>query len=289
MLHQAGNRFNAQELWQQDHDHVLHPYHAFRQLQEGRLARPRRGRWLLCDGRQRAALFRWHRRHVVRQCRLWPQGNRRDHGRAGAAAVLHQLLRRRHQCAGRPAGREARGTGARHAQSRGLCDIRLLRRRHRDPHGAFLPVAPRRAHAPLCHLAQEFLSRLDLSRHDGGPARRRPVGAFQIRPGPRPPSLRALSLSPARGHEPRGLQRLPGRRIRRQDRGAGGGEHRLLHRRARAGLRRRLHSAAQLPAAHARTVHEARHPVHRRRDRHRLRAARPFLRVRGRVRHRSRT
>ena len=29
MLHQAGNRFNAQELWQQDHDHVLHPYQHF--------------------------------------------------------------------------------------------------------------------------------------------------------------------------------------------------------------------------------------------------------------------
>ena len=29
MLHQAGNRFNAQELWQQDHDHVLHPYTHF--------------------------------------------------------------------------------------------------------------------------------------------------------------------------------------------------------------------------------------------------------------------
>ena len=29
MLHQVGNRFNAQELWQQDHDHVLHPYQHF--------------------------------------------------------------------------------------------------------------------------------------------------------------------------------------------------------------------------------------------------------------------
>lgn len=29
MLHQAHNRFNAQELWQQDHDHVLHPYTHF--------------------------------------------------------------------------------------------------------------------------------------------------------------------------------------------------------------------------------------------------------------------
>ena len=29
MLHQAGNRFNAQELWQQDRDHVLHPYQHF--------------------------------------------------------------------------------------------------------------------------------------------------------------------------------------------------------------------------------------------------------------------
>ena len=29
MLHQAGNRFNAQELWQQDHDHFLHPYTHF--------------------------------------------------------------------------------------------------------------------------------------------------------------------------------------------------------------------------------------------------------------------
>ena len=29
MLQQVGNRFNAQELWQQDHDHVLHPYTHF--------------------------------------------------------------------------------------------------------------------------------------------------------------------------------------------------------------------------------------------------------------------
>jgi len=29
VLHQAGNRFNAQELWQQDHDHFLHPYTHF--------------------------------------------------------------------------------------------------------------------------------------------------------------------------------------------------------------------------------------------------------------------
>ncbi|MCA3575251.1 MAG: aminotransferase class III-fold pyridoxal phosphate-dependent enzyme, partial [Aestuariivirga sp.] len=29
VLHQAHNRFNAQELWQQDHDHVLHPYTHF--------------------------------------------------------------------------------------------------------------------------------------------------------------------------------------------------------------------------------------------------------------------
>lgn len=29
MLKQAGNRFNPQELWQQDHDHVLHPYTHF--------------------------------------------------------------------------------------------------------------------------------------------------------------------------------------------------------------------------------------------------------------------
>ncbi|MFO1132650.1 MAG: aminotransferase [Hyphomicrobiales bacterium] len=29
MLKQAGNRFNPQELWQQDHDHVLHPYQHF--------------------------------------------------------------------------------------------------------------------------------------------------------------------------------------------------------------------------------------------------------------------
>ena len=29
MLHQASNRFNAQELWQQDHDHFLHPYTHF--------------------------------------------------------------------------------------------------------------------------------------------------------------------------------------------------------------------------------------------------------------------
>ena len=29
MLHQANNRFNAQEIWQQDRDHVLHPYTHF--------------------------------------------------------------------------------------------------------------------------------------------------------------------------------------------------------------------------------------------------------------------
>lgn len=29
MLHQVSNRFNARELWQQDHDHVLHPYTHF--------------------------------------------------------------------------------------------------------------------------------------------------------------------------------------------------------------------------------------------------------------------
>jgi len=29
MLHPSHNRFNAQELWQQDHDHVLHPYTHF--------------------------------------------------------------------------------------------------------------------------------------------------------------------------------------------------------------------------------------------------------------------
>lgn len=29
MLQQTGNRFNAQELWQQDHDHFLHPYTHF--------------------------------------------------------------------------------------------------------------------------------------------------------------------------------------------------------------------------------------------------------------------
>jgi adenosylmethionine-8-amino-7-oxononanoate aminotransferase len=29
VLHQAHNRFNAQEIWQQDHDHFLHPYTHF--------------------------------------------------------------------------------------------------------------------------------------------------------------------------------------------------------------------------------------------------------------------
>ena len=29
MLKHANNRFNAQELWQMDHDHVLHPYTHF--------------------------------------------------------------------------------------------------------------------------------------------------------------------------------------------------------------------------------------------------------------------
>jgi adenosylmethionine-8-amino-7-oxononanoate aminotransferase len=29
VLHQVSNRFNARELWQQDHDHVLHPYTHF--------------------------------------------------------------------------------------------------------------------------------------------------------------------------------------------------------------------------------------------------------------------
>lgn len=38
MLQQAGNRFNAQELWQQDHDHFLHPYTHFDSFrQEGSL------------------------------------------------------------------------------------------------------------------------------------------------------------------------------------------------------------------------------------------------------------
>ena len=29
MLHQASNRFNAEDLWQKDHDHFLHPYTHF--------------------------------------------------------------------------------------------------------------------------------------------------------------------------------------------------------------------------------------------------------------------
>ena len=29
MLKSAGNRFNAQELWQKDHDHLLHPWTHF--------------------------------------------------------------------------------------------------------------------------------------------------------------------------------------------------------------------------------------------------------------------
>ena len=29
MLQQAGNRFNARDLWQKDHDHFLHPWTHF--------------------------------------------------------------------------------------------------------------------------------------------------------------------------------------------------------------------------------------------------------------------
>ena len=289
MLNPLHNQFDGEALWQADHDHFVHPWTHFELVPQGRFAGHRQGRGLLCDRCRRAALSRRHRRHVVRQCRLRAQGTGAGHGAAGRGTGLFQHVRRRHQPARGDVGGQACRAGAGQPVARDVRPVGIGGERGGGAAGALLSWAQGQLFAPPHHLAQQLLSRLDLPHRLHRQARGRHAAGVPVSHRHHPSSLGALSLSPAGGHGARCLHRFPGGRVQGQDRRSGGGEHRLLHRRADPGIGRRGGAAAGLSQAHARRVQAARHPVHRRRGGLGLRAHRSLVCLRGRVRHRRRT
>ena len=228
---------------------------------------------------------RLRRRAVVRQYRLRPQGDGRGRQEGDREPRLLPHLRRRLERADHPPGRARAGPvprqGRRAPPLQGVLRLgRLGRQRHQLQAGPLLQQPARQAREEEDHLAARRLSRPDLR---GRQPHRHPRLSQGLRPAG---AGRAAHLLPAllpllgQGRERGRLHQPHGRRGRGPDRQGGRRDGRRLHRRADHGHRRRADAAQGLLREAAEGLRQARHPVHRRRGHHRLRAHRPLVRDR---------
>ena len=182
-------------------------------------------------GRPRETVHRRHRRPVVRQRRLRPQGADRCGGAAARRPAAVLLLRQPGESAGNGAGRQTRRAGSGRPQSHLLQHRRLHRQRLRRADRPLLFRHRRQAFEAAGHLAAKRLSRQYVSGFGAVRQGRRQAG-FPVSRGPGPSCLGGQLLSDAGWHRRRGgLLRLLGCGSRTHDRGARGGQHRVLLRR----------------------------------------------------------
>ena len=284
---------------------ALHAHGRLRRRQ--RRADHRARRRLLPLGRERQALPRRARRALLGQHRLrLRRGGRPGRARADArAALLHQLVVRA------PEGDRARRRGG--VARAGRPEPRLLRlgrlgggrvrleagpavlrraRREADPHGCGRaraePRRDRRGRPPRPAPLQGDRPPHRLPRDDHGRAldQRHPRAADDVRAaGPRG-AARAQHepLPPARRGDRGGVHPVPARRPRAGDPRHGPRDG--VPRAHGAGAERRwlLHAARGLLGRRARALRRVRHPALRRRGDHRVRPARPLVRL-GALRH----
>ncbi len=149
-------------------------------------------------GPRRQAAARRLRRPLLRQCRLWPQGDRRRDRRAGARTrLLPRLCRPRHRGLDHARQDDPRPRARQHVE--GLFRPRRLGRQ-RDQHqdGLVLQQRARAAGEEEDHLALARLSRLRPDDRLADRARRLPQ---EVRPAARPESStpRRPTISAARG------------------------------------------------------------------------------------------
>lgn len=279
MLHQAGNRFNAQELWQQDHDHFLHPYTHFDSFKaEGSLvlvegegchvtdAERRRyfdgigGMWCVNAYYGRKEIAETMAEQAMQLCYTTTFVDVTNAPAARLAAKLAELAPGSlNHVAFATSGSCAVDTAIRLAHyyhsRRGEPSRKYVISRQNSYHGSTylgMTVGLRDGDQ-----SPHFKYVPDLVHHLSAPyPYRRPEGM----------SLEAFSDFLVKEFADT-IARLGAENIA------------CFIAEPAAGLRRRLHSAAQLSPAHARALHQAWHPVHRRRDRHGFRPPRSFLRV----------
>ena len=239
--------------------------------------RGRQGHALLQAGRHQGD--RRHLGPVLRQCRPLPRADRQgDPGAGGQARLFAGLPVRPSQ--GVRAGLAAVAAGARRSRLRVLLQLGQRGGRHRAEDRARLSQGQGRRRAHPLHRPRARLSRHRLRRHLGRRHGRQPQAVRQHADGRRPPAG-DLQSRQAGLHQGRArVGRAPGRRADPPHQPARCLHHRRRHRRAGGGLDRHPAAAQGLPEEAARDHGAARHPADLRRGHHRLRPARPLLRLR---------
>ena len=213
-------------------------------------------------------------RALVYGARLRRTGTRAGGRRADAALVLFATLRRQNQRTERSARRETDGDAAVRRGAGVLRGVRFRCERHPSETDVVLPQPDRQAGKEEDHLAAGRLSR----RHR---RERQPYGPGALPQAVRPADSRhpahgqsALLPPRARGGNGGRVCHPPRQRTRRPHRRRRPGDHRRIHRGARAGRRRRHRAAGRLLRESAGRAGEAPRALHRRRGDLRLRAHR---------------